>query len=68
MSLSDGSEPFQMYLLLGEPQDEKLRSGAFVRAQNILNRMPGKKELVREAEAEAFAERLAREMAEHGEF
>ena len=67
VSLSDSSEPFEMHLLLGEPQDEKLRSGAFVRAQNILKRMPGKTELVREAEAEAeaFAEGLAREMARH---
>lgn len=65
VSLSDCSEPFEMHLLLGEPQDEKLRAGAFVKAQNILNRMPVKKELVREGEAEAFAQDLALQMAAH---
>ena len=51
-------------MLLGEPQDEGLKA-TFVKAQNILNKMPGRKEFVREGEAEAFAEELAREMKAH---
>lgn len=65
-SLNDSSESFKIHMLLGEPQDERLRS-AFEKAQNILNKMPGQKELVRETEADAFADELAREIGEHGE-
>ncbi len=65
-SLRESSEPFRLYLLLGGPQDERLES-TFVKAQNILNEMPGKKEFVREAEAEAFAEELASEIQRYSE-
>ena len=65
VSLSDSTDPFQMHLLLGEPRYANLGPRAFVKARNILNRMPVKKELVREREAEAFAEELAREMGRH---
>ena len=37
----------------------------FSKAQNILNKMPGQKELVKESEAEAFAEELQREVEFH---
>jgi hypothetical protein len=63
-SLQDSAEEFRIHMLLGEPQDERLKD-AFVKAQNILNKMPGKKEFVREAEADAFAEELARAMQGH---
>jgi len=63
-SLMDSSEPFRIYMLLGEPTDDRLKP-TFVKAQNILNKMPGKKEFIRESEAEAFAEELAREVAKH---
>jgi hypothetical protein len=60
----DSSDPFQIHVLLGEPQDERLKA-TFVKAQNILNKMPVKKEFISESEAEAFAEELAREIQGH---
>jgi hypothetical protein len=63
-SLMDSADQFRIYMLLGEPSDHRLK-GTFVKAQNILNKMPGKKELVRESEAESFAEELAREVQGH---
>jgi hypothetical protein len=63
-SLMDSSEPFLIYMLLGEPTDDRL-GPAFVKAQNILNKMPGRKEFIRESEAEDFAEELAREVTKH---
>ena len=65
-SLMDSSDPFRIHMLLGEPTDERLKA-TFVKAQNILNKMPGKKEFIRESEAEAFAEELAREVQGHQE-
>jgi hypothetical protein len=63
-SLMDSSEPFRIHMLLGEPADDRLKE-TFIKAQNILNKMPGKKEFVRESDADAFAEELAREVAKH---
>jgi hypothetical protein len=63
-SLIDSSDPFQIHMLLGEPTDDRLKA-TFVKAQNILTKMPGKKDFIRESEAEAFAEELAREIAKH---
>ncbi len=65
-SLLESSEPFRIHMLLGEPEDERL-SSTFVKAQNILNKMPGRKEFIRESDAEAFAEELAREVNGHPE-
>ncbi|HWB86962.1 MAG TPA: DUF3037 domain-containing protein [Bryobacteraceae bacterium] len=65
-SLMDSPDPFRIHMLLGEPTDNGLKS-TFVKAQNILNKMPGKKEFIRESEAEAFAEELAREVQGHTE-
>jgi Protein of unknown function (DUF3037) len=64
-SLMDSSEPFRIHMLLGEPTDDRLK-GTFVKAQNILNKMPVKKEFIHESEAQAFAEELAREVTKHG--
>jgi hypothetical protein len=63
-SLADSSESFKIHVLLGEPQDPRLR-GTFVKAQNILNKMPGHKEFVRESEADEFAEEVSREIKTH---
>jgi len=63
-SLLDSSETFNIHMLLGEPSDHLLQQ-AFIKAQNILNKMPGRKEFVRESEADAFAEELAREVDKH---
>jgi hypothetical protein len=65
-SLVDSADPHRIHLLLGEPQDERLRS-SFVKAQNILHKMPGKKEFIRESEADSFAQELAREVQGHAE-
>jgi hypothetical protein len=61
VSLLDSKEDFRMHLLLGEPQDERLKT-TFTKAQNILNKMPGSKELIRESDAEEFADEVAREI------
>jgi Protein of unknown function (DUF3037) len=63
-SLRDSADPHSIHLLLGEPQDESLRP-TFIKAQNILNKMPGRKEIIRESEADAFAQELAREVQGH---
>jgi hypothetical protein len=65
-SLIDSPERFEIHLLLGEPTDSQLQ-GTFIKAQNILNKMPGEKELIRESEAEAFAEEFEREVRQHDE-
>jgi hypothetical protein len=63
-SLQDSVDQFGIHILLGEPADDRLKP-TFVKAQNILNGMPGKKEFIRESEAEAFAEELAKEVQGH---
>ena len=63
-SLMDSSEKFEIHLLLGEPADSQLK-GTFIKAQNILNKMPAKKEFIHERNAEAFAEALEREVRQH---
>lgn len=61
ISLHDGGEPFKLNILLGSPKDDQLKS-AFVRAQNIMHRMPCEHEFIREDEAEDFAESLKKEI------
>jgi len=56
-SLRESSEAFKLVFLLGAPADIRLRD-AFQHAENILNKTPGKKEIYREEEAEAFAQGL----------
>jgi len=63
-SLQDSAEQFKMHLLLGEPEDSRLQA-TFVKAQNILTKMPVKAEFIRENEAEDFAEEFAREVRQH---
>ncbi len=64
VNLKDSEDKFKLYLLLGEPRDEKLKS-AFVKAQNILNKMPVPKEFILEHEAPKFSRELAEEIAKH---
>ena len=64
ISLHDGGEPFKLNILLGAPQDDRLKP-AFVKAQNIMNRMPCEHEFIREDEAEDFAESLRKGIVEH---
>lgn len=63
-SVSEASEPFKLYLLLGEPQQEELRS-AFNKAVSILGKIPVENEIVRENNAGAFSEEFAREIEAH---
>ncbi len=63
-SLNDSSESFKIHMLLGEPHDERLQS-TFIKAQNIVNKMPGQKEFIAERDAESFAEELEREVKAH---
>lgn len=64
-SLADSKERFKMYLLLGEPRESGLKT-AYIKAQNILHKMASNHELVKENEAEEFADELAQELREHG--
>ena len=63
-SLVDGGEEFKLNLLLGAPHDERLKS-AFIKAQNILHKLPCPHEFIREDEAERFALDLKKEIEEH---
>jgi hypothetical protein len=57
LSLSESPEPFKLTILVGAPQSSRMRD-AFQHAENILNKMPIKKEIIREHEAESFAQEL----------
>lgn len=63
-SLADSDETFKLYLLLGTPTNERQKS-AFIKAQNIMHRMPCEHEFIREDEAADFAEHLKSEIEEH---
>ncbi|HME05596.1 MAG TPA: DUF3037 domain-containing protein [Bryobacteraceae bacterium] len=63
-SLNESSESFEIHFLLGEPWDSRLQ-GNFIKAQNILNNVPGKKEFIRESEADDFADELEKELRRH---
>ncbi len=60
-SLNDSPDKFKIHLLLGAPADSHLQD-TFIKAQNILKKMPGKAELIQEDEAEAFAEEFEKEI------
>ena len=63
-NLKESDEKFRLFVLLGEPRNDKLRP-AYTKALNILNKMPVDKEFVTEQEAPKFSQNLAQEMAEH---
>lgn len=65
-SLAASREGFKPYLLLGEPREEKRRN-SFVKAQNILHKMPCEHEFVRASDAESFAKHLKTEITKHGQ-
>jgi hypothetical protein len=54
----------QIYLLLGTPQPEHRQE--YIKAKNLLHKMPVKHKLVEEGEAEQFAQELAAFIHEHG--
>ncbi|HME01236.1 MAG TPA: DUF3037 domain-containing protein [Terriglobia bacterium] len=65
-SLARSEEKFKPYFLLGQPRETKLHV-AFIKAQNILHRIPCDHEFVQETNAEDFAKHLKAEVEKHGE-
>jgi hypothetical protein len=63
-SVKDANEPFKVYLLLGEPEQENLRP-AFDKAVSILHKIPVENEIIREEQAAEFSESFAREIEFH---
>lgn len=64
MSLAKSNENFKLFLLLGQPSEQRLLE-SFHHAQNILHEIPGSPELIQEQDAERFAEDVERELTEH---
>jgi hypothetical protein len=65
MTLEGNKEIGKLYLLLGEPRIASHRN-AYIKAKNLLNKIPLDKEFVEEREAEDFAKELEVEMIKHG--
>jgi hypothetical protein len=63
-SVKEAKETFKVYLLLGEPQLDKLKP-AFDKALSILSKMPVEKELIRERDAADFSEQFATTVEAH---
>lgn len=63
-SIKDAREDFRVYFLVGEPQLDGSRR-AFEQALNVLHKTPVKHEIIRENEAEHFAEEMAAKIAAH---
>lgn len=63
-AIADSREQFLVHFLVGEPQDPDLRS-AYESALSILGKTRIQREIVREDEAEAFAQRLSAEVEKH---
>ncbi len=63
ISLSESTEEFKLYLLLGEPGSEKLQQ-TFAKAENILSKIPCRYDLIHEKDADSFAEYVQMEIAQ----
>ncbi|MBL9140044.1 MAG: DUF3037 domain-containing protein [Verrucomicrobiales bacterium] len=63
-SVQQAKDRFKLYLLLGEPQQDGLRS-AFEKAVSILSKLPVEHQVVREEHADKFTEQFAREIEAH---
>lgn len=65
VALNDASESHKFWFLVGEPETDKLKR-ATEKALNLLHKIgPGKVEIVREHEREAFSEELAAQLRAH---
>jgi hypothetical protein len=64
-ALKESPEMGTLYLLLGRPR-ESGHEKAYIKAKNLLHKMPIKHELIEESDAEDFAEDLYSYMKEHG--
>ncbi len=65
VNLGESDERFKVYLLLGQPREQRLLN-SFIKAKNILHKMPCDHELVTEDEASEFAELVAKELKREG--
>ncbi|MFO1493849.1 MAG: DUF3037 domain-containing protein [Lysobacterales bacterium] len=63
-AIADSRERFRVHFLVGEPQDPELHR-AYETALTILNKAEVQREIVRERDAEAFAQRFAAEIEKH---
>lgn len=63
-SVRSSDEQFRLYLLVGQPQHDELRS-AFDSALSILRKIPVEKEIFLEQDRDKLADRIARELADH---
>jgi hypothetical protein len=63
-NLRDSPENFKLYMLVGRPSLEK-HQGAFIKVENMLNKIPGEKEFIREHEADSFSSDLEKEIHTH---
>jgi hypothetical protein len=65
VALGDAAEDHKFWFLVGEPEDEKLKR-ATEKALNLLHKIgPGRVEIVREHEREAFSADLATQVLRH---
>ena len=65
VALHDSREKFKNHFLLGEPRKPETQK-AFENAIHLLGKIPGNKQLVREAQLEQFAEHVCQEIGSHG--
>jgi len=65
VALEANAELGTLYVLLGPPSIETNRS-AYIKAKNLLHKMPIKHELIEEDESEDFADHISAYMREHG--
>jgi hypothetical protein len=63
-SIAKAEDKFRLYLLVGQPQDEDLRT-AFDSALSILGKIPVETAIFREEQGAELSDLLAREVAEH---
>lgn len=66
-TLEDNSEIGKLYLLLGAPRNSSHKN-AYIKAKNLLNKIPIDKEIIEENEAEDFAKEIKSYMKKHGVF
>lgn len=66
-TLEGNKEIGKFYLLLGAPKNSSHRN-AYVKAKNLLNKIPIDKEIFEESEAEDFADEITSYMKKHGVF
>ncbi|MGA9408038.1 MAG: DUF3037 domain-containing protein [Bacteroidota bacterium] len=64
VALQGATEEFKLYLLLGKPSQERLMQ-AYTKAENLLNKIPGEREFIREGDEEAFALEVQNEIEHH---